>query len=645
MLTGNMINHISLIINRSYFSTGFGMAILDLESRVFPATVNALPVYHTAVFNNNTFIATDEGVYQFTNNSGNQSDLNNWELLDDEIDQFTTYSSRAVAVYNNAIYFDVNDDLYRYDLNTAELVENIASGFTTKYLHAGPDHLFWGQQCNQNGGTDNCVGKVSYIDRANDVRPSGSRCRDRANGVYETPSGVVYYADRFNFYRMANAAGGNCSEIRTNSPRTFKIHDIALIDSALWVSAGGADDNFTYLTATEGSYFIRDGIWNFIDYSNFPVLQNNDIRDHYTIKKHPDGRIVISTVWSGLITLNENEVEIFDQENSILEGGIGDLSRERVLGLEITEEGDIWMTNYLATRPLKVFRADGQSEGFRLGQSTLLHTMVRDDFDNLWIADNATTNGLVVFNILTEEFRRIGQSDEGLPSNKVLSLTKDRDGAIWVGTDQGIAVFNCGEDPINSDFCNGTRPRITQDGFLAFLLRDQFSNTIAVDAANRKWVGTQNGVFVVSPDGTEEITQFTADNSPLPDDGIIDIEIDQSSGRIYIATENGIVFIRGEAVEGGQFHSAQAEVFPNPVQPQYDGPIAIRGLAEDSSVKIADTQGRLVFETRSLGGQAVWDGRDFEGRRVRSGIYYVLASTTSAFGSSDGIVAEIAIIR
>jgi hypothetical protein len=43
-------------------------------------------------------------------------------------------------------------------------------------------------------------------------------------------------------------------------------------------------------------------------------------------------------------------------------------------------------------------------------------------------------------------------------------------------------------------------------------------------------------------------------------------------------------------------------------------------------VKITDVTGKLVFQTRAQGGQAVWTGRDYTGHRPQSGVYLVFAS-------------------
>jgi len=43
-------------------------------------------------------------------------------------------------------------------------------------------------------------------------------------------------------------------------------------------------------------------------------------------------------------------------------------------------------------------------------------------------------------------------------------------------------------------------------------------------------------------------------------------------------------------------------------------------------VKITELDGRLVYQARSLGGQAVWDGRNYRGQKISSGVYLVLVS-------------------
>ena len=147
--------------------------------------------------------------------------------------------------------------------------------------------------------------------------------------------------------------------------------------------------------------------------------------------------------------------------------------------------------------------------------------------------------------------------------------------------------------------------------------------SIAVDGANRKWIGTQNGVWLISPDGKNIIHHFTETNSPLLSNDVKKIGIDPQTGEVYFATFNGLCSYRSTATASIQ-QLENVLVFPNPVPPQYSGQIAIRGLTENAIVKITELNGRLVYQTRSLGGQAVWNGLDYNGRKIASGIYLVL---------------------
>jgi hypothetical protein len=158
------------------------------------------------------------------------------------------------------------------------------------------------------------------------------------------------------------------------------------------------------------------------------------------------------------------------------------------------------------------------------------------------------------------------------------------------------------------------------------LLETEFVSCIAVDGANRKWIGTQTGgVFLVSADGRTQIHHFTDANSPLPSNTINDIAIDGLTGEVFFGTDRGIVSYRSDAIDGGE-EATCAKVFPNPVRESYSGPVAIDGLAAESEVKITDVSGNLVYRTTSLGGQAIWNAADMSGNRVATGVYLIFAS-------------------
>ncbi|RME92614.1 MAG: Por secretion system protein, partial [Bacteroidetes bacterium] len=150
-------------------------------------------------------------------------------------------------------------------------------------------------------------------------------------------------------------------------------------------------------------------------------------------------------------------------------------------------------------------------------------------------------------------------------------------------------------------------------------------------------------------DGKETLEHFTERNSPLPSNTVRSLAVDENTGEVFIGTEGGLVSYQGDAVRGTRVHTNRVQVFPNPVRPDYDGPIAIRGLSENAKVKITDVNGKLVNEIEALGGQAIWNGRDYNGRRVQTGVYLVFASTNpreaGLLAQPDGVVTKIVFVN
>src|SRR5690606_15641208 len=172
------------------------------------------------------------------------------------------------------------------------------------------------------------------------------------------------------------------------------------------------------------------------------------------------------------------------------------------------------------------------------------------------------------------------------------------------------------------------------DQFAGYLFQNEIVRAIAVDGANRKWIGTNNGVWLISPEGDNIIERFTEENSPLPSDRIQTIEIDQVTGDVYIGTERGLVSYRSTSTEGGSKND-DIVTYPNPVPSGYSGTIAIKGFVENADVRITDINGQLVYRTKALGGQAIWNGLDYTGSKPRSGVYLIFA--TNKDGSETAV--------
>lgn len=228
----------------------------------------------------------------------------------------------------------------------------------------------------------------------------------------------------------------------------------------------------------------------------------------------------------------------------------------------------------------------------------------------------------------------------------IFSIVEDENGRIWIATDSGVGYINDAEDLFSNNFyVNRVKvPRNDGTNLADYLLDGMYVTSIAIDGAGRKWFGTTNsGLYLVSADGTEILEHFTSENSYLPSDFVLSLECNTDNNSVYIGTDRGLVEYSSDAIIAEQnFDNVYA--YPNPVRPDYSGYITIRGLMENSLVKIADAAGNVVYSTRSNGGMAVWDGCNSSGKRVDTGVYFVFASQ-SENDSSQGCVTKILVVR
>jgi ligand-binding sensor domain-containing protein len=286
-------------------------------------------------------------------------------------------------------------------------------------------------------------------------------------------------------------------------------------------------------------------------------------------------------------------------------------------------------------------------------QTLLVYQMVVDSSGFKWTVVKGSPSGMLVYdegkNIDDLSDDRLTFLDNStfpkeLQNAGVNCLAVDLDGRIWVGTSSGVATFDCGNDPFRNT-CQGRLIVSSLGGIGEYLLKDKNINAIAIDGANRKWFGTSTGIFVQSSDGRTEVAKFNTDNSPLLSNNITAIGIRQSTGEVFIGTDKGLMSYRTDAITGGTFNRDTVFAYPNPVRPDYTGPIAIKGLARDAQVKITDVNGSIVYETLALGGQAIWNGQDLSGRRVATGVYLVMIANTRNPELDNSIATKILFIN
>ncbi len=630
--------------DKAYLSCGFGLVKMNLTkeeveySVLMDVQVNAFEIY-----NNRFYAATEEGIYTVNADNLNPADFEGqWDFVDNSTGLPGAYLCNELCVFNDKLYLAVDDSLYSYDGNVFENLYGRDQHVISYITGEGKD-LLVGLFCTTQ---EFCLGELMLIDE-NENFSFSKTCIFRPEHGIQDESGGFWFADRYRGFRRANDLSGLCDERRVNSPFSNKTNEITIFEDEVWVAAGGISISGQYLFWTEGFYALEDNNWQVYNPSRNSELQG--LADFVSVAIHPENKTVYcSSFLDGLVEMDrDGNIEIYNETNSSMVIG-ADAGRTRVTGLNFDEDNNLWVANHFSNIPINVLWNDGTWSGFTVpGNRNLLLKVEIDHFGNKWFVEDG--GGIVLFNEGDknvngdEQIEYISKFNTNIEADKIRDVAVDLDGDVWVGTNQGAYVFECGADIFNAD-CDGFH-RITQtDGINALLLATEDVRTIAVDGANRKWFGTTNGVFVQSPNGEEAIAHFNTSNSPLFDDIITDIEVHPETGEVFIGTEKGMISYRGEAIEGGGVNSASAYAFPNPVRPDYTGPIAIKGLARDADVKITDINGQLMYETRALGGQAIWDGTDYNGRRASSGVYLVF-STNDNVNNVNAIVTKIMFIN
>jgi sugar lactone lactonase YvrE len=412
--------------------------------------------------------------------------------------------------------------------------------------------------------------------------------------------------------------------------------------------------------------FSADGEWTNYTGQFFEVLQG---RSRYTsIHVGQDGNAWAGSEGGGVALVTpEGEVAAFDKTNSSLLPATGTTDFIIVGGVATDADGTLWSSTRGSSRPLHLRAGDGTwtalppltGQGLNLG-STAYGRLFIDSSDQKWIIihdefEFGRKRGLAVLDAGSDAFDpaddvfqffdRRGGAGEGLPSIDVNVVTEDRDGLIWIGTDSGLAfMINTGivaSDPgavwlwpFWADRTEGT-----------FALFGLTVNDIAVDPANRLWVATNEGAWllqVVEGGGYVTVEHFTTDNSPLLSDEVVSVAIDEGNGRVYFATSQGLISYQGDAVR--PVASAQdLFIYPNPVLIQgSEAPaIYIEGLVEQTELRILAPHGGLVARLAARGGRVRWDGRDLDDNLVASGIYLVVAVGQDGDGTAYGKVAVI----
>ncbi len=440
-------------------------------------------------------------------------------------------------------------------------------------------------------------------------------------------------------------------EILPSGPIYNNIFRLKKTSNKLWATYGGYDVNSV---PTPDNSYKPISIYNSqTGWSSIPTTQLQGALSLTDIISNPkdENEVYVCSFQSGLLKIINGAVTTLFNETTAPPNGpesqqwvptIPNYISVRINGAAFDSKNNLFVTNAIVNKPLKVLKSNSQWQSFNITNQLVdpfyesYGKIAIDKNDTKWIP-SFRANGLIAFNEkYNNKIIRIKTGTEGnLPTISLRCVALDTKNQLWIGTTNGLRIISSVDSFITETEIQTKSIIILENDLAQELFYDQFITDIAVDGANRKWVSiAESGVYLVSSNGQETIYHFTKDNSPLPSNNINDIEIDDVTGEVFFATDNGMVSFKGTSTRASEDLTG-VYVYPNPVRPQFEGTVKISNLTNKATVKITDVEGNLVFETTSEGGTIEWDTTAFGKYKVASGVYLILIS------AQDGVEATI----
>jgi len=644
-ITGSKtINKIAVLGDLAYLTCDFGVVIINLKTLLVKETwftVRNNEFYRVLAFaehDEHYYLATDKGVFSLPSTALNPADFSSWKL-ENELSKspyklLCSYSDKLFAVKDGG---SAEDSLFVYEdsqwknenilkmsyYRSFEIINNkllVCSWNHVKVFFEELGHyssFYWEPKPPavwQNGA-------CAILDEKMDV------------WVADNTSGLIYL----------NTKTGKQKNISEDGPANSNAYGLCFNDGILAVVPGNRNSAIVPSWTSPAISILADNSWWYhISFSQYKYAAGfNSV----VINPLNKNEIYMASWIGGLFRINKETANIihYNGDNSPLISDRPD-GYIFVAGLAIDKNHNLWMTQSGTTNLLKVkdLKAEGEEwYSFNVGisgSSILAEHILVDSRNYKWVTI-PRTNQLFVFSenggslANTAAHKRAEPdltSQAKVAGARITCIAEDRDGRIWTGADQGIKVIYDAASVFDRKVYAKNiliEQRIGDTAYTQILFENEYITCIAVDAADRKWIGTRNaGVFLISPNGTQELLHFTTENSPLFSNQINDIKINPENGEVFFATEGGLLSYKGTATVGKENYK-EVLVYPNPVHEGYTGPIAVRGLMEDSFCKITDAAGNLVWQGYAYGGQLIWNGKDFYGKRPATGVYFVMASS------------------
>ena len=640
------INRVRILGKYAYLACSFGIVVIDITKKEIYDTwkpgngVGNAEVWDIAFGNGKIFAATGMGVYSADFSDPGLSYFGNWSLINIQPNptaKFTSLIFSGNKLYaNRSVPLSGGDSVYQTDGISSTLFSYLPGIYNNSFEQAS------------NGFTISCPASVRYFNS------DGSLKETITYNNWGTPkishavadNGDIWIAD-MNSGLIKGENFSSFSALTLPGPASNNVINITSLTGKTVICGGAVDNSWNNLWRPLQVSIHENNNWN--------NLTSSTIKDPMRAFIDPDdnGHFFVSTWGGGLLEYQNNTlIKQYTDSNSPLQTVIAGAPYVRICGLAMDRYKNLWITQSEVPGTIKVLKPNGEwiVNPITLNLYTIGDLIITKRGDK-WVV---LPRGYGLF-VLDDNNTPESFSDDREKSmlvedieNKVISfvysIAEDLDGNIWVGTDQGPLIYYNPEKVFDDDL-RAFRikiPRNDGSGLADYMLGTESITSIAVDGANRKWLGTlSSGAYLLSPDGTTLLKNFNEQNSPILSNSIATIAVDNKTGDVWFGTSKGIQSVRGDATSGQEIFS-NVYSFPNPVREDFTGNVTITGLIRDSQIRITDISGNLVYETVSDGGQASWDLKTYTGRRVSTGVYLVFSASSDG---SQSCVTKMLVIR
>ena len=523
----------------------------------------------------------------------------------------------SVYIQDHFAYLCTGFGIIKLNVRDAEIADTYLLGFRTDYCYIADGNIY---AASSTHGLYSAPLTTNLLDKANWKRTGNYVAKTKTIDpellaiVHQlNPGGPKY--NNFGFMRLYKGklytVGGGYSVVKD----LFRPGCIQVLDKDEWTLY---EDNLS--DKIGGDYFI----------------------DLNAIDVNPlDNDIVFVSGKTGIFEFYKNKFrKHYSYDNSILKAAFENNKNYVVIqGLKFDNEGNLWCVNNMSNEEnLLMMSSDYQWKSLYNSKFNTINNVCQLTFDSrqlLWMVNNSWVNpSLFCYQPSTDRINAytsfVNEDNTKVSVNYVRCVAEDKQGNMWIGTDAGPLMLEPNEfNSENPIFQQIKVPRNDGTNYADYLLAGIDITCMAIDGGNRKWFGTaNNGIYLIDSDNMTEIQHFTASNSNLLSDNIESIAINEETGEVFIGTNKGLCSYMSDAIEPvEEMNKDVTYAYPNPVRPDYTGPITIVGLTMDADIKITTSNGVLVAQGRSNGGTFVWDGTDTNGKRVASGVYMVQTAT------------------